>query len=601
MNKALVSSVVLGVLSANPALAQRGAPANSLPRALATFAAADTSKDGKLSLEEATAASIQAREFAAQDLDKDGSWSKDEFLLFYRQRLVLAGQQVGADLDAETTRIQALRKAKETEEAKKRAGAVQTDKPLSTEEQLRRARAQASGSADANRVADVRRQTPTPIASSPESAEATQAYELRLQRALEDLEQRAAARQVSHDDFQRIRDLFIAHARAGAKASGSGDTTGDDITKSETYLKLHQALERLEKRATEGVYSPEEYAQLRGMMIHRARSIESGGKSDASSTTDGQVQEPQMYEVRLQHALDDLERRAAARQATREDFQRIRDLFIARARAGAKQAGAGDTGGQEVTQSEAYIAMNRALERLEKRAAEGAYTPEEYQDLRGMMIHRARAIENGSNAGSQDPSSQLPQAGNYEVRLQHALDDLEQRAAARKATPEDFQRIRELFIARARAGVKASTGTEPSARDVVQSEPYIKLHQALERLAKRAAESAYTPEEYQDLRLMMIHRGRAIENGRASTGSSAPAVDPGPGEARRRAAEAAPKSETGEPRRSGSATPSGSPPPAPEPAPQSRPQGGADKEKPKDEPKPQRPAPPPSSEGRPGG
>jgi uncharacterized membrane protein len=395
---ALVALVVHGTASA-----QRNTSANSLERALATFTAADQNKDGKLSTEEVAAIPIGRSDFQAHDYDHDGSWSKDEFLVFYRQRLLLAGQQVGAELEAETARVQALRKTKAAEETKQKreeakltgaqnSGAAKASQPTAVPNNTLQRTEPAAVAAGTVVAANAANAQSSPQPNSPQASNAAN-IEAGLQAALDQLEKRAAAGQATREDFQRVRDQLIARARAAASSGAAPDAAATEG--SDAFHKMQQALDRLEKRAAEGVYSRDEYRELRDTFIHRARLAAKSG-ADAQGQTPA-APDPSAITTGLQNAIDDLEQRAAAGHATREDFQRVRDQLIARARAAASGAHAQD--GVDLTEgSDAYQKMTKALERLEKRAAEGGYSREEYQELRALFIHRAREMQNATPA-----------------------------------------------------------------------------------------------------------------------------------------------------------------------------------------------------------
>jgi hypothetical protein len=381
-----LSLVLLGlVIAGRSAEAQTNAPASSLTRALATFATLDANHDGKLSAQELTAVPIERQEFLAHDHDKDGTWSKDEFLVYYRRRLLLAGQPVGADLETETARVQALRKTKAAEQAKTQSSASESAVKGSQS---------AEGTNVAVRAPVVAAAANSGGAPSPSVA----AIETGLENALQKLEQRAAQGHATREDFQAVQDQMIARARAAANGAPSPDAPAAYGT--EAYRKMLQSLERLEKRANEGFYSPAEYQEFRDMIIHRSRQIAKKELSAESGGAGGVSPEIAAIEKGLTNALDELEQRAAAGHATREDFQRVRDQMIARARAAASSSTPGDAnapGG-----SDAYQAMMKALERLEKRAAEGAYSHDEYEALRQQFIHRAREIQTAQNGAAQN-------------------------------------------------------------------------------------------------------------------------------------------------------------------------------------------------------
>jgi ethanolamine utilization microcompartment shell protein EutL len=390
MNHTALSIAFIVLALPGPAVAQSTAPSNSLARASATFAAADTNKDGKLSADEIAAIPIGRGEFLALDHDKDGAWERDEFLIYYRQRLKLAGQPVAADLEAETARIHALRKAKAAEEAKVRA-----------EHADRTTRAAQSSTVEKN---NIRGAGPAAIVGGPESADRPAkdlaAIEAGLQNALEHLEKRAAAGQATRADFQKVHDQLVARARAAASAEAPPD--GVAAYGSEAYRKMLQSLDRLEKRAAEGVYSRDDYQAFRDMIIHRSRLIAGQGAADDKRRAPPLGPDVAAIENGLDNAIDALEKRAAAGHATREDFQRVRDQMIARARAAAKSDAQGVEG--QPRDSDTYQKLMSALDRLEKRAGEGVYSREEYQELRALFIHRAREIQAEKRADGSGPA-----------------------------------------------------------------------------------------------------------------------------------------------------------------------------------------------------
>jgi hypothetical protein len=124
MRIAVATSLVL-VLCFTPdvVLAQGGDRARtavSLDQARASFAKGDTDKSNGLSSAELTALGLDATAMLASDWNSDQSLSSDEFLVGYHQLLVRQAKTVAADLEAESTRLQALRRAQRSEELKPR-------------------------------------------------------------------------------------------------------------------------------------------------------------------------------------------------------------------------------------------------------------------------------------------------------------------------------------------------------------------------------------------------------------------------------------------------------------------------------------------------
>jgi hypothetical protein len=359
MKKTFVSLLALGSLAAEPLFAQTPSAVNSLARARATFAAADANKDGRIGFDEYQKNKLgERREFDGQDPDKDGALSLDEFTLFYRQMLVRAGERPAADLEQEVTRVHAVRKARAVDEATRKA-AAQRDAAKPAEQVKPDAAGQVA---------------PKSQPVKPSAAELD--LDARLEIALDALEKKAEARNASREDFNQVRDMYIARAEAAKATAGTPGGAGEvDIV-----ARFGRVLDELEKKAMAGEYSREEYQALRQSYIKRAR-----GAVAEKPTPEAQ---PDPLEARFEAALADLEQRALARNASREDFNRVREMLIARAR-----LAAGGTAGDTTPNTqfdELKQKLEAALTQLENRANEGNVTREEFQALRNMLIKRAR-------------------------------------------------------------------------------------------------------------------------------------------------------------------------------------------------------------------
>lgn len=488
MKNSIVWFVALATLGPEMLFAQRGEPVNSLARARATFDATDSNKDGKVSIEElkANTLPIQKADFDAQDNDKDGVWSRDEFLVYYRQILVNGGQRAGDDLEGEVARIQALRKAKAAETGAKNGA----------------------------------RGEKTPKVNPPEPAN----LEDRLTRAIDDLEKKAAARQATREDFERVRGAMLDRA----KAAGAVDPTGE----ADIQARFAAALDALEKNAKLGNYSREEFTGLRAALEKRGR--EAAKKVGEVVTVPAQGATPAGQavdiEARLQRALDELEKKAEARQATREDFGRVREIYTQRAKA-AMTAGDASTVAEENTLAQKF---SSALDELEKQAATGNWSREQFTALRQALIRRGRAAANGTPGGVESkpidtkpvdvkaPETKVAGEG-IEARFELALASLEQKALARGATREDFGRVRDLLEVRARQAVKGPDGVSPAdPNDPAIAELVTKVQAALGRLEKASADGSIKAEDFAALRQMIVRRARSAASG-------------GPAEARRAA------------------------------------------------------------------
>ncbi|MEO6711185.1 MAG: hypothetical protein ABI054_14255 [Planctomycetota bacterium] len=126
---------LLLILGASPLAAQAPARAASVARQTPTqpqaagmslkeardsFAKADADQSGSLAVEEAASAGLDSGAFAAADADANGKLDQDEFVVGTESRAAKLPGGVAADLTAESTRLQALRRAQKTEELRTR-------------------------------------------------------------------------------------------------------------------------------------------------------------------------------------------------------------------------------------------------------------------------------------------------------------------------------------------------------------------------------------------------------------------------------------------------------------------------------------------------
>lgn len=227
-----------------PATTQRGSPSNSLSRVLGVFSVSDVDRDGKISAAEARAIPITPEELVKEDMDGDGSWSRDEFTLYYRARLLASGQSVGADLDAEVARIQALKRVRVVEEARKHG--VETPGGRGEVEPVR----------------------------------------VRFEKALGDLERNVATRKATPEDFRRLRNLVILSGRSVPESkNGSLPSTAS--------TRMLQTLDRIEKRAPAGQYVREDFDALRTLVAPSpSGSAAPSANAETQSNWNGPIQGP---------------------------------------------------------------------------------------------------------------------------------------------------------------------------------------------------------------------------------------------------------------------------------------------------------------------
>lgn len=218
MNPHLVAAC-LAIALALPSTAraegtQGGAPSNSLSRVQGVFTITDADRDGKISAAEGRAIPVPPEELAQEDLDGDGAWSRDEFTLYYRARLIAGGQSVGADLDAEVARIQALKRVRVVEEARNQG------------------------------------------VEAPGGRGKVEPVGVRLEKALVDLEKSAATKKATPEDFRRLRNLVILSGRSVPESKRDNHPTS-------ASARMLQALDRIEKRTAAGQHVREDFETLR--------------------------------------------------------------------------------------------------------------------------------------------------------------------------------------------------------------------------------------------------------------------------------------------------------------------------------------------------
>lgn len=441
----------------------------SLTAAQASFAGLDGDKDGKLSPQEILTLKVSASDVRGVDVDRDGFVSKEEFIPFYRQRLLAAGVKPAADLEAEATRIAAARKAKQSNQA-------------DGKDSLSQARRNALNGAQPR--ADVTDHAPGAVLE-----------------AFDQLQVKATVGKAGKPEFDHVREVLVAQAReADRAAQGSDGETGE---KSELHRKLLQSLDRLQAAAAAGKFSREEYQTVRDSIVQRARHAANANPNQGPVVNEPPLSpELQAIEQGLGQALEHLEQRAVAGNATREDFQRVREQLVARARAAAN----GPAAVEVELQGPVHRKLMQSLDRLEAAAQQGNFSREEYKTFRDEVIRRARRISEAAPAPVADSAG--------DAGLQKNFDEFEKHVDAGQVTPADFQSLRSALAARAQAG-RASEG-EVAVDPVV----YRRLMQSLERLEQAAQGGNVNREEFRAFKDSFVKRARNIAKDQQQSSSS---------------------------------------------------------------------------------
>lgn len=453
-----------------PAVAFGQQTEGSLTAAQSTFAGLDTDKDGKLSPQEILTLKVNATDVRGVDVDQDGFVSKDEFIPFYRQRLVAAGIKPAVDLEAEATRVLAARKAKQSNQAEGKDSLSQA-----------RRSALAGGQ---------------PRVSSVDAAPGA------LVEAFDQLQVKATVGKAAKADFDRVRELLAAKAREADRAAQGEDAQAGE--KSEVHRKLLQSLDRLQSAAAAGKFSREEYQAVRESIVQRARHAAGGAPSEPPAANEPPLSpELQAIEKGLDQALEHLEQRAAAGGATREDFQRVRDQLVARARAAANASAPAEV----ELQGPVHRKLMQSLDRLEAAAQQGSFSREDYKAFRDSVIRRARRINEAGPAPAVDPA-----AG--EAGLQRDFDQFEKHVEVGQVTPADFQALRNALAARVQVGA-ANEGGVPADPAV-----YRRLIQSLDRLEQAAQGGNVSREEFKAFKDSFVKRARNMSRDAQQSSSS---------------------------------------------------------------------------------
>lgn len=120
--------------------------AHGLARTRTLFQTADLDHDGQINQQEAARIGVQRGEFTRFDQDNSGNVDGEEFIFAYRGLVAAAGQTVEPDLQAEATRIEALRRTKAAQAQRieqARSDLARAGQPETELERIERARLEA--------------------------------------------------------------------------------------------------------------------------------------------------------------------------------------------------------------------------------------------------------------------------------------------------------------------------------------------------------------------------------------------------------------------------------------------------------------------------
>ncbi len=326
------------------------APTNGLARVRALYAAADLDGNSRLTLQELRDRQITVSEgeFRDEDADRDGAWSREEFTVHYRAILARSGERPAADLEAEVVRVLALRRARTVDETRGRQGPA------------------------AGRLA---RPIDPSLGATPEIL----ALDVRLERALADLEDRAAGRGAVREDFDRVRGLWNERLTCVRSLGESSSGTAD------LGARFLRALDALEARARAGSVARAEFAELRSTWAARPRrtvtpEIPTAGRSGPAKPEDPAA--GQGIEARFERALAELEVKVFARVATRVEWSGLHDLTLERARHLVQGASPEVPTAADPRVVRSAAELREALDRMEQRAGAGSIARSDFLELR---------------------------------------------------------------------------------------------------------------------------------------------------------------------------------------------------------------------------
>jgi len=321
------------------AAGQAGEPGNGLARARADFAAADRDKDGRVTFTELRERRIvvSEAEFQTEDVDRSGTWSRDEFTVQFRSALVRTGRSPAADLEAEVARVLGLRRARTVDAA--RAG---------------------QGPAAGRLVVGAHGATPDLLE-----------LDAKAERALADLEDRAAGRGAVRADFERVRSAWNERTSRARELDASG------VVGTDPSPRFLGALDVLEARARAGSVPRAEFASLRAAWAERPRRARDPAPPSAA-------RDASSIEARFELALTTLEAKALVGPTEAADWTRVGELVVDRVRRSVQGAEPALPAVDDPRVVRATAELRDVLARLERRGREDALTRADFDGVRAL-------------------------------------------------------------------------------------------------------------------------------------------------------------------------------------------------------------------------
>ena len=216
----------------------------TLPQVREVFAKSDADHSGGLNSIESLAAGLEAAGFTAADLDLDQQLSTDEFIVASESRASKQAAGVASDLVAESTRLQALRRAQKSEDLKLRREAATPAAPASARGATREPAATPAPGAEA---------APAPAAVGPAAARRALATETapdrekRLQEIRDSIARRLRNGELTPEQAQEAYatlDRRISNALGDAPKATPAQPSGTASTGEVDLRALEESLNR---------------------------------------------------------------------------------------------------------------------------------------------------------------------------------------------------------------------------------------------------------------------------------------------------------------------------------------------------------------------
>jgi len=337
-----------------PAARPAAATGLSLQQVRDSFAKSDADRSGKLDAAEALAAGLDASAFSAAYADADQGLDQDEFVVGSEGRAAKQPGGVAADLSAESTRLQALRRAQKSEDLRTRREAAPNSAPGAARTGAARepSSPRAAAAEPAGREAGAT--AAAPAVNGPAAARRAAAVESPADREKRLLEIRESiARRLRNGELsaEQAQEAYAALDRRIANALGEGKPNAAseaapaaDASKKEVDLKAIE--ENLNRRLRNSELDPAKAQEVFGDVSRRIDNAQgAGAPAPASGDTAGAAAAPQppaSLRDRVIEAQGDLTRRMRNAELSPEQAAAEKEAIRKRTENAVEKAKTGD-------------------------------------------------------------------------------------------------------------------------------------------------------------------------------------------------------------------------------------------------------------------